>query len=134
MGTSKAMVFHPSAVIRRRRSHSGKRPRIFATLTAIDLRSGRIKWQRQIPEGSNGGCSSSESGLTFYGDSEGYFNAVETQTGNPLWRFQTGAGVNAPPIIYKHRGREYVTVISSGSRQGIALGDAVVTFALPVAK
>ena len=29
-----------------------------------------------------------------------------------MWEFQTGSGINAQPVTYTHRGRQYVTVLS----------------------
>lgn len=61
----------------------------------------------------------------------GYFDALDTATGVRLWRFQTGAGVNAPPIVFALNGREYVAVASGGNEQlGTPRGDALLAFRL----
>jgi len=49
-----------------------------------------------------------------------------------LWQFQTGAGVNAPPVIYRANGKQFVAVASGGNRMfGLPLGNAVIAFGLP---
>jgi alcohol dehydrogenase (cytochrome c) len=51
-------------------------------------------------------------GLLFTGKETGEFIAVDADTGKIVWEFQTGSGINAQPITYTHRGRQYVTVLS----------------------
>jgi alcohol dehydrogenase (cytochrome c) len=60
----------------------------------------------------------------FGGDREGYIFALDAHTGKPLWKFQTGGTVIAPPITYMLEGRQYVAV---------AAGSSMLTFALPKA-
>ena len=49
-----------------------------------------------------------------------------------LWHFQTGAGVNAPPVTYRADGRQYVVVAAGGHALfDFPQGDAVIAFALP---
>ena len=61
-------------------------------------------------------------GLVFVGDAEGYLIALDAQTGKPLWRFQTGGTIIAPPISYALNGRQYITV---------AAGQIIIAFSLP---
>jgi alcohol dehydrogenase (cytochrome c) len=104
----------------------------FVTFSAIDVTTGKIQWQRRLSRGSVGGSTSTSSGLTFFGDSDGYLNAVDTRTGRLLWQFQTGAAVNATPVLYEYDGKEYVVVASAGNKQaGTHLGDAILAFGLP---
>jgi alcohol dehydrogenase (cytochrome c) len=42
----------------------------------------------------------------------GEFIALDQATGQTLWQFKTGSGINSPPITYTHKGRQYVTVLS----------------------
>ena len=50
--------------------------------------------------------------LIFTGKTTGEFIALDADTGQQLWQFQTGSGINAQPIAYTHKGRQYVTVLS----------------------
>ena len=71
-------------------------------------------------------------GLVFMGEGTGFLNAYDSATGDALWRFQCGAGVNAPPITYKVGGTQYVAVAAGGHHLfGFPQGDAVIAFALP---
>jgi alcohol dehydrogenase (cytochrome c) len=78
--------------------------------------------------------------LILTGKQTGEFMAIDEATGEILWQFQTGSGINAPPITYTFKGRQYVTVLSglgglsavSGTpvRQSVPPGGSVWTFAL----
>jgi alcohol dehydrogenase (cytochrome c) len=79
-----------------------------------------------------------DGGLVFTGRMTGEFIAIEEATGKVVWQFQTGSGINAPPITYTHNGRQYITVLSgrAGDARGrraastVPAGGAVWTFAL----
>jgi alcohol dehydrogenase (cytochrome c) len=105
----------------------------WGTLTAIDTRNGgKIRWQVRTDQILVGGVLATAGGLVFMGEGSGDFDAFDADTGKLLWRFQTGAGVNAPPIAYAVDGRQYVAVASGGSRLfGFQAGDALIAFALP---
>ena len=51
-------------------------------------------------------------GLLFTGKETGEFVAIDAANGKTLWQFQTGSGINAQPITYTYKGRQYVTVLS----------------------
>ncbi len=51
-------------------------------------------------------------GLLFTGKETGELIALDADTGKQLWQFQTGSGINAQPVTYTHKGRQYVTVLS----------------------
>ena len=44
---------------------------------------------------------------------ERVLQALDIDTGKTLWQFQTGSGINAQPITFTFKGRQYV-VIQSG--------------------
>jgi alcohol dehydrogenase (cytochrome c) len=50
--------------------------------------------------------------LLFTGKETGEFIGLDAETGQTLWQFQTGSGVNAQPITFTQSGRQYVTVLS----------------------
>lgn len=103
--------------------------RIYSSVSAIDVATGAIVWQDEFDGGLAGGTVSAASGITFVGEANGYFDARNSRTGERLWHFQTGAGVNAPPIIFMRNGHEYVAVASGGNQQlGTAPGDALFVF------
>jgi glucose dehydrogenase len=103
----------------------------YGLASAVDVGHGAIVWQDQFDLGLVGGSVSTAGGLTFFGEAFGDFDAVDTQTGRLLWQFQTGAGVNAPPIVFRAGDDEFVAVASGGNRQiGTPYGDALFVFHL----
>ncbi len=104
----------------------------WGTLSAIETRTGRIRWQRKVDQPLVGGVLATAGGLVFMGEGNGYFDAFDAETGELRWRFQCGAGVNAPPITYEVDGIQYVAVAAGGNPLfGFRVGDAVLAFALP---
>lgn len=104
----------------------------WGTLSAIDLREqGRIRWQVKTPDPLVGGVLATAGNLLFVGEGDGHFNAFDSRTGERLWRFDCGAGVNAPPVSFRVDGRQYVAVAAGGNQLfGYKTGDAVYVFGL----
>ena len=66
------------------------------------------------------------------GEGNGDFSAFDAATGKRLWKFNCGAGVNAPPISFAIDGKQYIAVAAGGSSiWGFRVGDAVMVFGLP---
>jgi len=105
----------------------------WGTLTAIDVaKTGKIIWQKKTTNPLIGGVLATAGGLVFTGEGDGNFSAFNAKSGEHLWSFNCGAGVNAPPIAFQIDGREYVAVAAGGSQiWGFRQGDAVIVFALP---
>lgn len=105
----------------------------WGTVSAIDPNNGAIKWQQKTTLPVVSGALVTAGGLLFHGESNGDFVARSMHDGRRLWRFATGAGVNAPPITYRVGGRQYVAVAAGGhSLFKFPLGDAVIAFELPI--
>ena len=103
------------------------------TFTAIGGNTNKIVWQHKTPYrvGQGGGSTTTAGGLVFRGEPDGNFLAINTKTGEELWRFQTGFGADAPPAVYEVDGEEYVAIATGGnSLQLSANGDAVWVFSL----
>ncbi len=105
----------------------------WGTLTAISTReNGRIRWQKKTENPLVGGVLATAGGLVFTGEGNGFLSAFDADTGEPLWQFQCGAGVNAPPIAYEVDGVQYIAVAAGGNAIfGFKQGGALVVFALP---
>jgi glucose dehydrogenase len=105
----------------------------WGTLTAIDLYAGgKIRWQAKTAQPLIGGVLATAGNLVFAGEGNGDFSAFNAQSGALLWRFNCGAGVNAPAISYEIDGKQYVAVAAGGSALlGYRQGETVVAFALP---
>ncbi len=83
-------------------------------LEAIDYQTGEIRWSHDLNGGSSAGVLTTDSGLTFTGDSAGNIIAVDTADGKTEWHAGTGAGMQTSPMTYELDGRQYV-VAGSGS-------------------
>ena len=58
-------------------------------------------------------------GLVFYGDPDGYFHAVDDETGEDLWAFQVGSGIHGNPTTFTSGGKQYVTIVYGMGGGGI---------------
>ncbi|MCD9028368.1 membrane-bound PQQ-dependent dehydrogenase, glucose/quinate/shikimate family [Luteimonas sp. BDR2-5] len=127
----------------------------FGTMTAIDLTTGRTRWQ--VPMGSiqdapvhgiapgvripigmptMGGPLVTGGGLTFFhGSLDFYVRALDSDTGRELWRGRLPVGGQGAPMTYVGRdGKQYVVVVAGGAtRTGTNenRGDYVIAYALP---
>ncbi len=82
------------------------------SLKAIDPKDGSIKWEMKNNAPLWAGVMTTAGGLVFTGTPEGYFMALDDQTGKVLWKFQTGSGVVSQPVTWDQDGEQYVAVVS----------------------
>jgi alcohol dehydrogenase (cytochrome c) len=82
------------------------------TLRAFDPKSGEMKWEIRNNAPLWGGVLSTAGGLVFYGTPEGQFRAVDDETGEILYEFQTGSGIVSSPVTWKMDGEQYVSIVS----------------------
>lgn len=98
---------------------------------AVNMDTGKIAWQYIAPQPLIGGALATGGNLVFMGEGNGWFDAFNATTGAKVWRYQLGAGVNAPPITYQIDGQQYIAVAAGGNFQlGYPYGDDVVIFRL----
>ena len=98
-------------------------------ITAVNYNTGKIAWQVKTPQPMIGGILATSGGLVFAGEGNGAFNAFDSSNGKLLWRFQAGAGVNAPPSSYVVDGKQYIVVGSGGNTQiDYRRGDSIIAF------
>ena len=93
-------------------------------LLAYRLGSDKPSWRYvQAGDGRSwAGAMTTAGGLLFFGDDARSFEAVDAQTGKPLWHFNTGQNITASPMSYAVGTKQYVA---------IAAGSDVFSFALP---
>jgi PQQ-dependent dehydrogenase (methanol/ethanol family) len=104
----------------------------YGTFTAIDTNTGKVTWQKKVPQPMMGGSLATAGGLVFTGEGNGSFDAFDAKTGDQLWQFQAGAGVNAAPMAFQLDGQEYIAVAAGGNFQlSYPYGDALIVFGLP---
>ena len=103
----------------------------WGNVTAVDYNTGKIRWQVKTPQPMMGGALSTAGGLVFAGEANGYFKAYDAETGAILWKFQAGAGVNAPATSYSVDGKQYVVVGAGGNTQiDYKRGNNIIAFTL----
>ncbi|MBV9138032.1 MAG: PQQ-binding-like beta-propeller repeat protein, partial [Hyphomicrobiales bacterium] len=101
----------------------------WGNVTAVDYNTGKIRWQVKTPQPMIGGVLATAGGLVFTGEGNGQFKAYDAETGSNLWKFQAGAGVNAPPSSYTVDGKQYIVVGAGGNVQlDYKRGDAIIAF------
>jgi len=103
----------------------------WGNVTAVDYNTGKIRWQVKTPQPMIGGVLATAGGLLFTGEGNGEFKAYDSETGSTLWKFQAGAGVNAPPSSYSVDGKQYVVVGAGGNAQlNYKRGNNIIAFSL----
>jgi quinoprotein glucose dehydrogenase len=118
----------------------------WGTLTAIDLNTGKHRWQvplgeypeltqRGIPltgTDNYGGPLVTGSGLLFIAASKDEkIRAMDKRTGKTLWEAQIPAGGYASPSTYSVNGKQYIVIACGGGKLKTKSGDRYVAFALP---
>ncbi len=91
----------------------------YGTVSAVDPVTGKIRWQRRAPGHlMYGGAVVTDGGVLFYGDIQGYLNALDAATGQPLWRDRAAKGYVGPPIAFRLDGHDRIAITS---RDGVAV-------------
>jgi quinoprotein glucose dehydrogenase len=118
----------------------------WGTLTAIDLNTGKHRWQVPLgeykeltakgiaPTGTDnyGGPLVTGSGLLFIAASKDeQFRAMDKRTGRILWQTQLPAAGYASPSTYSVGGKQYIVLACGGGKLNMRSGDKYVAFALP---
>jgi alcohol dehydrogenase (cytochrome c) len=93
-------------------------------LLAFDPQTASFAWR--YPQAGDsfgfGGVMSTATGLVFFADNQGFFEAADARTGKSLWHFNTGQSLHASPMSYAVGGHQYVAIAS---------GSDLFSFALP---
>jgi PQQ-dependent dehydrogenase (methanol/ethanol family) len=103
----------------------------WGNVTAVDYNTGDIRWKVKTEQPMIGGILATAGGLVFTGEGNGLFKAYDAETGSVLWKFQAGAGVNAPPSSYTVDGKQYIVVAAGGNTQlNFKRGNNIIAFTL----
>ena len=92
-----------------------------SAIRALDPKTGDRRWEFRITPQSKAGILATAGDVIFSGSVDGYFFALDAETGEELWHISLGALVQAAPITYAVDGQQYVT---------IAVGNVIYTFGL----
>jgi alcohol dehydrogenase (cytochrome c) len=84
-------------------------------IRALNPVTGELKWEFRLHSGAWAGVLSTAGNLVFGSSNEGDFYALDAAAGRLLWRFQTGAGINANPITYLSGDKQQVAIASGNS-------------------
>jgi alcohol dehydrogenase (cytochrome c) len=91
----------------------------YGTFSAVDVATGKLRWQNKVPgQMMFGGSVATAGDLVFYGQSQGLLTAVAAETGEVLWQEKVGNGALGPPITFQLDGHQRVAV---ASRQGLTV-------------
>ena len=100
-------------------------------VTAVNIDTGKIAWQAKTEQPMIGGALATAGNLVFAGEGNGWFKAYDAMNGKMLWKYQCGAGVNAPAVSYTVKGKQYIAVAAGGNTQlDFKRGNSVFVFAL----
>ncbi|MGK7653639.1 methanol/ethanol family PQQ-dependent dehydrogenase [Roseovarius sp. B08] len=98
-------------------SHGG-----MGNFIAWDNINGEIKWSNPEQFSVWSGSLTTAGGITFYGTLEGYLKAVDTETGEELYKFRTPSGIIGNVMTYERDGKQHIAVLSGvGGWAGIGL-------------
>ena len=98
-------------------SHGG-----MGNFIAWDNTKGEIAWS--IPEQFSvwSGALATAGDVVFYGTLEGYLKAVDSKTGEELYKFKTPSGIIGNVMTYTQGGKQYIGILSGiGGWAGIGL-------------
>lgn len=79
-------------------------------LTAWDPVAQEEVWRVPQTYPINGGVMSTAGNVVFHGNIEGDFKAYHAETGDELWSFTAGSGINSTPMTYELDGTQYVAL------------------------
>jgi alcohol dehydrogenase (cytochrome c) len=94
----------------------------YGAVRALDPFTGERVWDYRMRDVSDSGLLTTASDLLFSGSREGYFFALDAESGKLLWNRQLGGQIAVSPITCTVDGRQYVSIAS---------GNALFTFGLP---
>ena len=82
-------------------------------VTAWDPVAAKPVWKIREKYPAWSGTVATAGGLVFYWTMDGWFKAVDHETGDVLWQFKAGSGIIGQPITYRGPdGHQYVAVLS----------------------
>jgi len=85
-------------------------------IRAIYSFTGEIHWSFELEVGSPAaGVLGTAGGIVFAASDEGYLIALDSKTGNALWKYQTGDKIRSSPISYSIDGQQRIAISTSSS-------------------
>jgi quinoprotein glucose dehydrogenase len=118
----------------------------WGTLTAIDMNTGKRRWQIPLGEypeltakgipmtgtDNYGGAAITAGGILFIAATKDQqFRAIDRQNGKVLWQVSLPAAGYASPSVYAVNGKQYVVIACGGGKLKTKSGDKYLVFTLP---
>ncbi|WP_282606036.1 lanthanide-dependent methanol dehydrogenase XoxF5 [Pelagibius sp. Alg239-R121] len=89
---------------------------------AWDATEGKIVWSKKEKFSVWSGALATAGDVVFYGTLEGYLKAVDSKTGDELYKFKTPSGIIGNVTTYMQGGKQYIAILSGvGGWAGIGL-------------
>ena len=79
---------------------------------AIEATSGKIVWEFKEQGSSNASILTTSTNLLFTGTRDGWFYALNSTTGELLYRFQTGGQIHGGVVTFLVDGKQHIAVAS----------------------
>lgn len=100
-----------------------------STLVAMNVTNHEVAWRRLLDVRCAGSITTA-GGLIFAGRFNGELTAMNSDTGQRLWSFQTDGGFTTTATTFEHRGVQYLAGIAGGGVTGGRLNDGLWLFSL----
>lgn len=84
--------------------------KITGSVAAIDVTKGKMAGKMETPFPNLGGMLATPD-LVFSGQPSGEVMALDARTLEKKWEFNTGGGVNAPPMTFSVDGKQYIAIL-----------------------
>jgi alcohol dehydrogenase (cytochrome c) len=88
---------------------------------ALDPHTGEKKWSFEMHDVTTSGILTTASDLLFAGGREGYFQALNAESGALLWKANLGGEIAAGPVTFQVDGKQYVVIAAGNSLFAFAL-------------
>lgn len=82
------------------------------TLRAFDPATGEKKWEHKEEFPLWAGTLATAGNVVFTGTSDGFVKGFNAETGEELWKFNTGSGIVSSPITWETDGKQYLGIAS----------------------
>jgi alcohol dehydrogenase (cytochrome c) len=99
-------------------------PRRYGSLKAVDPTTGETKASVKMTYPNYGGVLATAGNLVFIGQVDGTLYAYDAKTLKEVWTFNTGTGINAPPITYSVNGKQYIAILVGSKQTAAVLQDS----------
>jgi alcohol dehydrogenase (cytochrome c) len=95
----------------------------YGAIRALNPKTGDRMWEYKLHTKPWAGVLSTAGKIVFGGSDEGYFFALDAESGKELWRQNTGGIIRANPVSYLDAGKQAVSIAAGNSIFTFELGE-----------